>query len=74
MKLLIIILIFIGITLIMISLVNRQLKCPPPMIQYRFIPQTLLDEQLSISDDPLNEKLHIFENNVISNGYNTYEI
>ena len=40
-------LLLLGIVLITISYTKQHIKCPPPRIQYRFIPQSILDEQLN---------------------------
>ena len=45
MRSLILILFFIAIVFITIGYMNSQMKCPPPKIQYRFLPQNTYDTQ-----------------------------
>jgi hypothetical protein len=45
MKSLIIILTFLGIIGIVIGYVNQLKKCPPPTIEYRYIPRTFQQDQ-----------------------------
>ena len=45
MKSLVTILTFIGIMSIMLGYVNQIGKCPPPPIEYRFVPRTFQEEQ-----------------------------
>ena len=40
-------LLFIGIVLVVIGYTKSTLKCPPPKIEYRFVPRTFYEEQLS---------------------------
>lgn len=53
-----IILLLIGITFIIIGYTNMQIKCPPPKIEYRFVPRSFIDEQLS--NDSINTVKSIF--------------
>lgn len=45
MKSLIIILTFIGILAVTVGYVNQIKKCPPPKVEYRYIPRTFEEEQ-----------------------------
>jgi hypothetical protein len=45
MKSIILILAIIGIVLIAIGYVKNNLQCPPPKIEYRYIPKSFEDEQ-----------------------------
>jgi hypothetical protein len=45
MKLFLLSLIFIGILFIIIGYVKTYEKCPPPRIEYRFVPRTFKEEQ-----------------------------
>ena len=39
-------LLLLGIIIIVIGVLKIKQKCPPPRIEFRFIPKSLLDEQL----------------------------
>jgi len=41
-----------GLTLIGISWLKSELKCPPPKIVYRLVPKHTLDTQFSIENRP----------------------
>lgn len=41
-----------GLTLIGISWMRSELKCPPPKVVYRFVPKHILDTQFSIENRP----------------------
>ena len=43
----VLVLLLIGIVLVTIGYSNLRLKCPPPRIQYRILPQSYIEEQLS---------------------------
>lgn len=45
MKAIIILLFFIGTVAIIIGYVNQLKQCPPPKIEYRYIPRTFEEEQ-----------------------------
>ena len=45
MRALILILFFLATIFITLGYMNSQMKCPPPKIQYRFIPQNIYDTQ-----------------------------
>ena len=45
MRALILILFFLATIFLTIGYMNSQMKCPPPKIQYRFIPQNIYDTQ-----------------------------
>ena len=45
MKSVIVLLCFIGIVAIIIGYINQIKQCPPPRIEYRYIPRTFEDEQ-----------------------------
>ena len=45
MKSLVIILTFMGIIFIVVGYINQLKKCPPPKIEYRYIPRTFQQEQ-----------------------------
>jgi hypothetical protein len=45
MKAVVLILALIGIILISVGYVKSNLQCPPPKIEYRYIPKTFDDEQ-----------------------------
>ena len=47
MKLLVWVLFFIGWTLLIMGYVQTYQQCPPPEVEYRYIPRTVLNEQLS---------------------------
>jgi hypothetical protein len=49
MKSLVLILLFAGVLAITIGYVNQVKSCPPPTIEYRYIPRTFAQEQ----DDPV---------------------
>lgn len=36
----------LGIVVIIIGALKKRQQCPPPRIEYRFVPRSLLDEQL----------------------------
>ena len=40
-------LLFIGIVLIVVGYTKSTLKCPPPKIEYRFVPRNFFEEQIS---------------------------
>jgi hypothetical protein len=42
----------IGFTLIGISWLQSELRCPPPKIIYRFVPKHTLDTQFSLENRP----------------------
>jgi hypothetical protein len=55
------ILLFIGFMLVVIGVINSRPPCPPPVIEYRFIPRTFQEEQenpVSVKDtfEPLFNK------------------
>ena len=37
----------VGIILVVIGYTKTTLKCPPPRVEYRFVPRTFFEEQLS---------------------------
>lgn len=37
----------IGLIFAIVGYTKMTMKCPPPQIEYRFVPRTFLDEQLS---------------------------
>ena len=45
MRALIVILTFLGIIAIVIGYINQLQTCPPPKVEYRYIPRTFEDEQ-----------------------------
>lgn len=45
MKSIIVLLSFIGIVAIVIGYINQIKQCPPPRVEYRYIPRTFEDEQ-----------------------------
>ena len=45
MKSIILVLAMVGIILIAVGYVKSNLQCPPPKIEYRYIPKTFADEQ-----------------------------
>ncbi len=45
MKLLIILIFFTGILLTTVGYINQKHKCPPPSIEYRYIPRTFEQDQ-----------------------------
>jgi len=47
MKSVVILLLIIGIVMIIMGYYREYSKCPNPIIEYRFIPRTFYDEQLS---------------------------
>jgi hypothetical protein len=47
MKSIVFLLLFIGITFMIIGYVKSNAYCPPPQIQYRYIPRTILDDQIN---------------------------
>jgi hypothetical protein len=47
MKSIIFLCLFIGLTFMIIGYVKTNATCPPPQIQYRYIPRTILDEQMN---------------------------
>lgn len=49
---LLLILLAIGMTLVAISWLKSELKCPPPQIIYRFVPQHTIDAQFSEQNRP----------------------
>jgi len=54
-----ILLLLIGIVMVVIGYTTVQIKCPPPRIEYRFLPRSFLDEQLS--GNSLDAVNHIFD-------------
>ena len=49
-----------GIITIVIGALKRRQQCPPPRIEYRFVPRSLLDEQLD--SQTLNNLDDMFNN------------
>jgi hypothetical protein len=45
MKSIIVLLTFIGIIAVIIGYINQIQQCPPPKVEYRYIPRTFDDEQ-----------------------------
>ncbi len=45
MKSLIVILTFIGIMSVVVGYINQLKKCPPPKIEYRYVPRTFQQDQ-----------------------------
>lgn len=45
MKSIIVLITFIGIIAIVIGYINQIQQCPPPRVEYRYIPRTFEDEQ-----------------------------
>ena len=45
MKSIIILITFVGIVAIVIGYINQIQQCPPPRVEYRYIPRTFEDEQ-----------------------------
>jgi hypothetical protein len=45
MKAIIVLLSFVGIIAIVIGYINQLQTCPPPRVEYRYIPRTFEDEQ-----------------------------
>jgi len=45
MKSIIVLLTFIGIVAVIIGYINQIQQCPPPKVEYRYIPRTFDDEQ-----------------------------
>ena len=43
-----------GIVMITIGYTKVQLKCPPPRVEYRIVPRSVLDEQLFSSVAPVS--------------------
>ena len=37
----------IGLIMVVIGYTSIQIKCPPPRIEYRFVPRSFIEEQLS---------------------------
>ena len=37
----------IGLIMLVIGYTSIQIKCPPPRIEYRFVPRSFIEEQLS---------------------------
>jgi len=52
MDIVILLLLIIGITLVIISWLRADLKCPPPKIIYRYIPKHTLDVQFGDENNP----------------------
>jgi len=66
----VLLLFLIGIILIVIGYTKSKMKCPPPKIEYRFVPRSFYEEQLS----PDNISLR-FQNMFSQNSpwYNYYQ-
>lgn len=45
MKSIIVLLAFVGIVAVVIGYINQIKQCPPPKVEYRYIPRTFEDEQ-----------------------------
>lgn len=45
MKAIIILMLFVGIVAVIIGYINQLRQCPPPKIEYRYIPRTFEEEQ-----------------------------
>lgn len=45
MQAIVLLLLFVGIIILVIGYVNQLKKCPPPKVEYRYIPRTFTDEQ-----------------------------
>ena len=45
MRSIIIILAIIGVVMVAIGFVQNNQQCPPPVIQYRYVPKTFTEEQ-----------------------------
>lgn len=52
-------LLLLGIVVIVIGFLKNRQTCPPPRIEYRFIPRSLLDEQLD--SNTLNSLGNLFD-------------
>ena len=48
MKSLILLLLLIGVIFIAIGYIKTNQQCPPPVVEYRYIPQTFIDQQNNI--------------------------
>lgn len=85
----VLLLLLIGIIFFTIGYTELKLKCPPPRIQYRILPQSYINEQLSgqtnpdvlnslfNANDPFfrNDEINNKENDVINKNtfYQTFE-
>ena len=45
MRLLLTFVLFIGLFLIMVGFIRSQKHCPPPKVEYKFVPRTFAEEQ-----------------------------
>lgn len=45
MQILFIIMLFVAVTFIIIGYVKSQMHCPPPLIEYRYVPRTFREDQ-----------------------------
>lgn len=45
MKAFLLTLLFIGVCIIIIGVIRSQIHCPPPTIEYRYVPRTFVEEQ-----------------------------
>ena len=67
-------LLLLGIVAITIGYTKMQIKCPPPRIEYRYVPRTFYEEQIASGnilkkfdpmfskDSPSEDVLHIDKN------------
>lgn len=68
MDVIVLLLLIVGIVLISISWVKKDLQCPPPQIIYRYVPANVIDVQFS--DENLPNKIYtdMFNNDNIGIG------
>ena len=52
MDIIIVLLLVVGLTLVAVSWVKADLKCPPPKIEYKYITPNTLDTQFSEDNKP----------------------
>ena len=62
MKSLALLLLFIGIILVVIGYTKNTDKCPKPKVEYRFVPRSFFEEQLS-PDNVTKQFQNMFGNN-----------
>jgi hypothetical protein len=65
MDVLLVVLLAIGIAMVAVGWLKSELKCPPPSIVYRFVPQNMIDTQFSESNNPSKVYKDMFEKSTV---------
>ena len=68
MDVIVLLLLIVGIVLISVSWVKKDLQCPPPQIIYRYVPANIVDVQFSDENLPSKIYTDMFNNDNIGIG------